>query len=207
MLSICAEVETDTTTGKPFLKHEYNRDGDSYRSPWSNTYFPASPEATFFPSEQLLSLEQKANEVFATYGQLYYDYAITSVYFNDNDAQGFNACFLVKKEMDPTNEVKSGTWDAIHIVACNMKEAPKVSYKVISTVMISLELKQPNGVGTMTLHGSSSKSASESATLPNDFGSGTDPDQFHISTIGRLIEGNEDQLRATVQENYISKQR
>lgn len=51
------EAETDATNGKPFLKHEYNRDGDSYRSPWSNTYFPASPDATFFPSEQLLGLE------------------------------------------------------------------------------------------------------------------------------------------------------
>lgn len=137
----------DTATGKNFLKHEYNRDGDSYRSPWSNTYFPASPDATFFPSEQLLQLEQKANEVFATYVQLYYDYATSSVYFNDTDTQGFNACFLVQKIMDQTNEVKSGTWDAIHIVTCNMKEAPKVTYKVISTVMISLEMQKADGVG------------------------------------------------------------
>ena len=75
----------DTTTGKNFLKHEYNCDGDSYRSPWSNTYFPASPDATFFPSEQLLQLEQKANEVFATYVNLYYDFATSSVYFNDTE--------------------------------------------------------------------------------------------------------------------------
>jgi len=49
--------------------------------------------------------------------------------------------------MDSTSEVKSGTWDAIHVVICNMKEAPKVKYQVISTVMISLEMHQPNGVG------------------------------------------------------------
>lgn len=30
---------------------------------------------------------------------------------------------------------------------------------------------------------------------------------FHISTIGRLIEANEDALRNTVQESYIAKQR
>ena len=63
--------------------------------------------------------------------------------------------------MDTTKEIKGGTWDGIHIVVCSMKDAPKVSYKVISTVMISLELKQPGGVGSMTIHGSSSKSASE----------------------------------------------
>ena len=44
-------------------------------------------------------------------------------------------------------------------------------------------------------------------TLPDDFSSGTDPDMFHISTIGRLIEANEDSLRNTVQESYVSKQR
>ena len=91
--------------------------------------------------------------------QLYYDYAISSVYFNDTDAQGFNSCWLVQKVMDPTAEVKSGTWDAIHVVSCNMKEAPKCTYKVISTVMISLEMTRPNSVGELQIHGSSSKSA------------------------------------------------
>ena len=109
--------------------------------------------------------------------------------------------------MDPTNEVKSGTWDAIHVVTCNMKEAPKCTYKVISTVMISLEMKRPNSVGELQIHGSSSKSATEQVNLPDDFGSGTDPDSFHISHIGRLIEANEDALRMTVQDNYITKQR
>jgi len=55
-----------------------------------------------------------------------------------------------------------------------------------------------DGVGNMEIHGSSSKSASEAVTLPEDFGNGTDPDQFHIATIGRLIEANEDSLRSTV---------
>ena len=77
--------------------------------------------------------------MFATYVHLYYDYAVSSVYFNDTDSQGFNACFLVKKEMAGENDVKSGCWDAIHVVACNMKEAPKVSYRVISTVMVTVE--------------------------------------------------------------------
>jgi len=203
------EVETDTTSGKKFLKHEYNRDGDSYRSPWSNAYFPANPEATFYPSQQLLQLEQKANEVFATYVQLYYDFAVSSVYFSDIDSQGFNACFLVKKEMDASAQVREGNWDAIHVVVCNMKEAPKVSYKVISTVLISLQMAKATGVGSLQIHGSSSKTASEHVMLPENFGhpNGTDADQFHISHIGRLIEANEDALRQTVQENYISKQR
>ena len=34
------ETEIDTVANKEFLKCEYNRDGDSYRSPWTNKYFP-----------------------------------------------------------------------------------------------------------------------------------------------------------------------
>lgn len=184
-------METDTTTGKPFLKHEYNRDGDSYRSPWSNTFFPASPDATFYPSAQLRQLEQKANEVFTTYCHLYYDYATSSVYVNDSE-QGFSACFLVKKEMDSTATVRSGTWDAMHIVDCNMKEENKVSYKVFSTVMISLVTEQPNGVGKMEVHGNSSKTSNESVTMASNV---EDIDQFHLASVGRLIEQNEDYLR------------
>lgn len=51
----------DTDTGIEFLKCEYNRDGDSYRSPWSNKYFPQGSEDSIFPSNDLLALEQKAN--------------------------------------------------------------------------------------------------------------------------------------------------
>lgn len=109
--------------------------------------------------------------------------------------------------MDSTSEVKSGTWDAIHVVNCKMKEAPKVQYQVISTVMISLEMHQPNGVGEMQIHGSSSERAIESTALPENFGNGTDPDMFHIERIGKMIEKNEGTLRQTVQGQYVSKQR
>ena len=84
-----------------------------------------------------------------------------------------------------------------------MKEAPKVTYKVISTVMISLHMVKPDTVGNMEIHGSSSKSATEQTTLPN--GNDGDLDQFHIACIGRLIESNEDSLRMSVQDSYISK--
>lgn len=34
------KVVRDRTIGKEYLICDYNRDGDSYRSPWSNTYTP-----------------------------------------------------------------------------------------------------------------------------------------------------------------------
>jgi len=44
------EIEIDTTVGREFLKCEYNRDGDSYRSPWTNSYFPPTGEDAIYPS-------------------------------------------------------------------------------------------------------------------------------------------------------------
>ena len=99
-------------------------------------------------------------------------------------------------------------WDAIHVVTCDMSKSPKCTYTVISTVMISLEMTRPSGVGELQIHGSSSKSATEEVALPSDFASGTDAaNMFHIERIGRLIEQNEDLLRTTVQDNYVNKQR
>ena len=64
---------------------EYNKDGDSYRSPWSNKYYPAIEEQgyePFTPTGMLLEMETQANDAFARYCKLYYDKDfITSVYF------------------------------------------------------------------------------------------------------------------------------
>ena len=108
----------------------------------------------------MLRLEQKANDTFRTYVHLYYDYALSSVYFINTKEPGFNACFLVKKDIEGTKTKSAGQWDAIHIAMCNMSEMPKVTYQVISTVMISLDVKS-NVIGKMELTGSSSKSSKE----------------------------------------------
>lgn len=191
--------------GKVFLKHEYNRDGDSYRSPWSNQYFPKT-ESTFYPSAHLLQLEQKANAMFATYVKLYYDFAQSSVYFVDTQDPGFNACFLVKKDINDEKDIKKGCWDAIHVVTCNLKKAPKATYRVISTVMITIDAVSPK-VGSFVISGSCAKTTDETVTLPADFGTKVDADHFHIKTVGKIIENNESMLRNDVVENYINKQR
>ena len=62
----------DEKEGKEFLKCEYNKDGDSYRSPWSNQYYPPIEPGEdddedyqpIYPSSELLEMEQKANDVF-----------------------------------------------------------------------------------------------------------------------------------------------
>lgn len=50
-LSVHSEIE-DADPDRPFLKSEFNRDGDSYRSPHTNTYVPTT-EGGYAPTGQL----------------------------------------------------------------------------------------------------------------------------------------------------------
>ena len=81
--------------GRKYLLCDYNRDGDSYRSPWSNKYYPPLDDV-FYPSDQLRALEVEANELFDIYRELYYDGGTSSVYLWDLD-HGFAGCFAIKK--------------------------------------------------------------------------------------------------------------
>ena len=62
--------DIDVATGKKFLLCDYNRDGDSYRSPWSNAYQPAIDDG-FLPSEKLRAMEMEANDLFDAYRYVY----------------------------------------------------------------------------------------------------------------------------------------
>ena len=54
ILNILLEIEFDEQANRDFLKCEYNRDGDSYRSPWSNKYYPEASGEAVYPSNELL---------------------------------------------------------------------------------------------------------------------------------------------------------
>lgn len=99
-------------TGRDYLLCDYNRDGDSYRSPWSNRFDPPLDEAGAggvgagggnegagegaVPSERVRKMEVKANEAFDIYRELYYEGGVSSVYFWNLD-DGFAGVVLLKK--------------------------------------------------------------------------------------------------------------
>ena len=49
-----------------FIMCEQNRDGDSYRSPYSNRYFPQTDDAKY-PCAELRALEETLNKMFKLY--------------------------------------------------------------------------------------------------------------------------------------------
>lgn len=68
------KVATCAESGRKYLLCDYNRDGDSYRSPWSNKYEPALEEEGegegVAPTGAVRKLEVDANEVFDAYREL-----------------------------------------------------------------------------------------------------------------------------------------
>jgi capping protein beta len=120
------QIAKDRETKREYLLCDYNRDADSYRSPWSNTYDPPIADASY-PSESLRKLEIEANATFQAYCDLYFEGGLSSVYFWDMDS-GFGAVILIKKQAEGLS-VK-GCWDSIHIIEC------KVSFEIVFSQLI-----------------------------------------------------------------------
>ena len=79
-------VAHDAVAQRSFLLCDYNRDMDSYRSPWSNVYFPELADGDT-PSPRLRTLEAHANEVFDAYREQYYEGGVSSVYLWELDEE------------------------------------------------------------------------------------------------------------------------
>jgi len=143
--------DVDKATGKKFLLCDYNRDGDSYRSPWSNTYQPAIDDG-FLPSDKLRAMEVEANDLFDAYRELYFEAGSTSsVYLWDLES-GFAGCFLIKKRVQGNEFVKDGCWDSIHIVEATEEGPGKATYKLTTTVILHMGVDREE-VGNTTLSG------------------------------------------------------
>jgi len=183
---------------------DYNRDGDSYRSPWSNKYDPPFPDGCL-PSDRIRELEVIANNAFDAYRELYYgstdgSIGVSSVYFWDLDDNQFAMCALIKKSSDPASVTKEySAWDSIHVVEVVEDAAAKTAkYKLTTTVMLSLTNKS-DVLGCATLCGNLTKRA--------DKEHGFTDDASHITNIGRMIEEMESKLREELYEIYFSKTR
>eukprot|EP00483_Globobulimina_turgida_P006842 UN06854 len=158
------ELDADEKTGQSFILCDYNRDGDSYRSPWSNEYFPSIDEDDGFkPSGTLRQLEKEANTVFDVYRHQYFEGGVSSVYMWDLDENvgSFAACFCVQKDnIQKDIQGFKGSWSSVHVFevnsAGNNKDA--FNYKLTSTVLVAMPMKV-KGLGEIDLSGIVTKQA------------------------------------------------
>lgn len=191
------KVELCEKTNKNFLLCDFNRDGDSYRSPWSNEYQPALEDGVM-PNERMRTMELRANELFAEYFKQYYDRTcISSCYFwQEEDVEDeFSGYILVKKESKGERGVEQGVWDAIHVItAKNSDDNESVTYTLISTILLSLNMKDTN----TDLSGSVQKQ--ETNTVPK-----VASDEQHLVHIGEMIQSVENYLWDSLDRVYFNK--
>jgi len=193
------EIAIDTKVNKEFLKSEYNRDGDSFRSPFSNEYFPPLEKA-LYPSSHLRELEEKAQPLFEEYLRQYYENGLVSVFFSDKEDGGFAAFILIKKETQKTKGVESGNWDSINVVDVKVDSAnKKANYKVTTTVILDIGVKNQT-VGDLSLSGHITKQKEEVGVTIEGAA-----DEFHLAKIGRLVEDNESNVKHSLENVYFGK--
>jgi capping protein beta len=189
------KVAKDKKNKRDYLLCDYNRDGDSYRSPWSNTYDPPLDDGAT-PTDKLRDLEIKANAAFDTYRDMYYEGGVSSVYLWDLEA-GFAGVILIKKVGDGSRKIK-GCWDSIHVVEVQERSSGhNATYKLTSTVMLWLETNK-EGSGKMQLGGSLTRQdENENVTITED--------KPHVANIGHMVEDMENKMRNTLNEIYFGK--
>jgi len=181
-------------SGKDYLLCDYNRDGDSYRSPWSNKYEPPMDDGAM-PSNTLRNLEVEANKAFDQYREMYFEGGVSSVYLWDLD-HGFAGVVLFRKSGDDKSAVK-GCWDSIHVVEVTEKGAGRSAhYKLTSTVMLWLQTNQKSS-GTMNLGGSMTRQAEHDGQITDQLG--------HIINIGKQVEAMENRIRNHMNDIYFGK--
>ncbi|CAG8433798.1 11380_t:CDS:10 [Diversispora eburnea] len=180
--------------GKKYLLSVYNRDGDSYRSPWSNEYNPPLNDC-ILPSLKIRKLEVAANDAFDTYREMYYEGGVSSAYFWD-ETDGFSGAVLFKKVGDGVRKMK-GAWDSIHVFKAN-ERGRMAHYKLTSTVMLYTITGKPE-LGHMNLSGSMTRQFEADYSF--------DEPLAHITNIGRMVEDIELKMRNLLQEVYFGKTR
>jgi capping protein beta len=192
------QVVCDVESGKEFILCEYNRDADSYRSPWSNKYHPPLEDG-LYPSSELRDLEIEANDVFTVYRDQYYEGGISSVYMWEDEKEGFVACFLIKKDGSKSGHgrrgnLQEGAWDAIHVIQVGAEDEGMAHYCLTSTVMLSLTTNDESS-GTFNLSGSIRRQMSMELSVA----------EGHLCNMGRMIEELEGKLRNSLEQVYFGK--
>lgn len=194
------QVAWDEEHDKHYLLCDYNRDGDSYRSPWSSKYKPDLEDGVQ-PSPELRALEKEANEVFSIYRDQYYEGGISSVYvWEPEDGKGFAACVLIKKDGSDSGDgrrglLQEGSWDAIHVIEVKEDQDRQYGdYCLTSTVMLALTTAD-QASGPFSLSGSITRQMESNLSLAPG----------HLCNMGRLIEEMESKLRNGLDQVYFGK--
>jgi len=189
------KIAFDKEAGKDYLLCDYNRDGDSYRSPWSNKYYP-NLNGGAFPSEDTRENEVSFNKAISIYRELYFEGGVSSSYLWDTDS-GFAGCCLIKKTQDQTRggQPMKGTWDSIHVFQVDPGQGNQATYVLTSTIMLTVDT-ETSETGSISLAGNLTRQEEKQGTTQNS---------SHVANVGSFIEVMENRLRETINTIYFGR--
>ncbi|WBW73711.1 F-actin capping protein beta subunit Acp2 [Schizosaccharomyces osmophilus] len=190
------QVSSCSESGNQYLLCDFNRDGDSYRSPWTNKYDPPLEDG-LVSSDRVRKLESDLNEAMRVYLDLYYEGGVSSVYLWDQD-DSYAGAVLIKK----ASSSGSCGWDSIHVFEClPTSETDVFDYRLTSTIILYLGSDQHSSLvsGALNLSGHLTRQTSQRMPASEQDG--------EVGNIGRLVEEMETRMRNFLQEVYFDKTR
>lgn len=204
------QVKRDPEQNRWFIACEYNFDGGTHRSPWSNKYIPppakGDEEGLWKPSDRHRRLEETFNEVFDVYKTSYYEGGVSSVYLWELE-EGFAGAFLIRKEMKEGKDVDKGVWDSVHVLEVReLANSNFAEYKLSSTVRIHVEVGDVGTTGETEVGGLVSRQAESRRDIRKKSEARRDED-VHLLHMGRMIEEMEISIRQSLESFYMAKQR
>ena len=196
------KINTSDPLG-PFFETSFNKEGDSYRSPWSNKYFPPNESAKELPNE-LRELELKLIPLIKLYTKLYYDESVIfSVYSFSNGniemSSGFDCYIIIRSEIEGSF-IQSFNTIKIKFVSeiSDSNRQIKVIYNTNTTFLYKFLLKDVKD--DCCIIGSNTCDCQELTYSNNLFDY-----EKHCKHIGSTIEKNEANLRGKIDEIYFKK--
>jgi capping protein beta len=200
-VDIPLKIGTDSA-GNKYVLCDYNRDADSYRSPYTNTYEPPIPKPTL-PSEFLRQMEVMANRGFQAYLRQYFDYGVCSVYCWECDDNSFGVGVFIRKDIEARGQGPNALdgsiscTDVCQVVATDATRR-NFCYSLVSSALVTVRWGCRMG---RYVH--LSGTVSENSVVENAASGTLD----HLVTIGEIIEENAGKFVERIRGIYVSKMR
>lgn len=96
--------------------------------------------------------------------------------------------------------VNEGNWDSINVVEVHEEGGGKATYKLTTTIMLSMGVNKEEVGGDTNLSGSLTRQSELKSVVVSDA-------KPHLANIGRMIEDLENDMRSNLNQLYILKTR
>ena len=192
------KVEEDTTVHQNFVKCDYNRDGDSYRSPYSNEYFPPIDDGQQIP-DRLRKIEVLANNGFSAYLSRYFGHGTLSAYCWEISDNEFGLGVFVQKDADDVDgEYKfKGSISCSDVFTIADQGNSKYEYQLVSSLVLELQVDVEGQPQPVVLSGSCTDQHTKVCSARDNV--------EILVNAGEMIEANASDFMEHVRQIYVGK--